>query len=316
MWATAFRRPVKIPLRRERFELPDGDFVDLDWGPNDSGPIVVVLHGLEGNSRSHYVQGLLAEVHQRGWRSVVMHFRGCSGEPNRLPRSYHSGDTADLSQLIVALKSREPLTPISTVGFSLGGNALLKYLGENPDQGLVDSAVAVCVPMVLAECAARLERGFSRFYQWWLLESLKKKIRDKDSTTTLPINVERVSGCRTFREFDDLVTAPLHGFRDADDYYQRVSARQFLGKIATPTLIIHAQDDPFMSPHVLAAPDEISPRVKIQLTSGGGHIGFVTGAVPLWGKYWLDQRIADAISCSASPGTLPSCESNDLRRID
>ena len=231
-----------------------------------------------------------------------MHFRGCSGEPNRLPRSYHSGDTADLAALLVTLKQRRPDTPIHAVGYSLGGNALLKYLGEDPTRALVDSAVAVCVPMVLSECAERLEVGFSRVYQWWLLKSLKNKLSVKFAGAQSPINLDEVWGCRTFRVFDDLVTAPLHGFRDADHYYQQVSARRFLGAISTPTLIIHAEDDPFMTTNVLATPHEVSPRVEIETTPGGGHIGFIEGAVPFWPRYWLDERIARFIDESQQKG--------------
>lgn len=289
--------------------LADGDFIDLDWGLNRSGPIVVVLPGLEGDSRSPYVQGLLSAVEKRGWQGVAMHFRGCSGEPNRLPRSYHSGDSADLAELVDMLKAREPNTPLCAVGFSLGGNVLLKYLGEKRPQVLLDSAVAVCTPMVLSECATRLEHGLSRFYQWWLLHSLKKKIRRKFATIAAPINLERVRRCTTFREFDGEVTAPLHGFRDADDYYQKASARQFLAKITTPTLVIHAQDDPFMSQHVLATPQEVSPQVTIEVSRSGGHIGFVAGTLPFWPRYWLDQRI---VECIASSIALP-CASDPPR---
>ena len=295
LWGTLFHRLPQIALRREKFELPDGDFIDLDWGPNESGPIVVILHGLEGNSHSHYVSGLLAELQKRGWRSVVMHFRGCGGQPNRLPRSYHSGDTGDFRELIKALKFRDPGIPISAVGFSLGGNALLKYLGECPGRALLDSAVAVCVPMVLGECAARLDRGFSKIYQWWLLYSLKRKIREKSTLTPLPIDLYKLWACHTFREFDDLVTAPLHGFHNAQDYYRQVSARQFLASITTPTLIIHAQDDHFMSANVLATPDELSPEVSVEIALGGGHIGFIEGAIPMRAKYWLYRRIVDAL---------------------
>ena len=290
-----FRRNGTIALKRETFELPDGDFIDLDWGPNKQGPIIIILHGLEGNSRSHYVSGLLRRIQKLGWRSVVMHFRGCGGQPNRLPRHYHSGDTADLRRLIMELKSREPGVALNAVGFSLGGNVLLKYLGEGTRDGGLDAAVAVCVPMVFGDCAQRLDRGFSKVYQWWLLRCLKKKLNEKASSTIMPIDWNKLSACRTFREFDNLVTAPLHGFRNADDYYQQVSARQFLASITTPTLIIHAQDDPFMSADVLPSPAELSSAVMVETSSGGGHIGFVEGLVPLRPKYWLEHRIVDAL---------------------
>ncbi len=264
------RRTPRIALRRERLELPDGDFLDLDWGPATHGPIVLVLHGLEGSSDSKYTRGLLRALHARGWRGVVMHFRGCSGEPNRLARSYHSGETGDLAHVVSQLRSRAPATPLAAVGYSLGGNVLLKWLGETGAAAPLDAAVAVSVPFVLAESAARLERGLSRLYQWVLLRSLRRSVAEKRARVALPLRVRNLSALRSFRDFDEHVTAVLHGFRGADHYYAASSSRPLLRRIAVPTLIVHALDDPFMWPQTAPAPAEVSATVALELPAQGG----------------------------------------------
>jgi predicted alpha/beta-fold hydrolase len=291
LWPVLVRRRPRVALRRERLELPDGDFLDLDWTTGDSGPIVLVLHGLEGSSRSHYARGLLHAAHGRGWRGVVMHYRGCSGEPNRLPRSYHSGDTADAAYCLRVLREREPRTPVAIVGYSLGGNVLLKWLGETGGIPGVAAAVAVSVPFQLDCCARRLERGFSRLYQRDLVRRLHRKIRRKRALGMLPLRVDDLPRWRTFFEFDQHVTAPLHGFRDADHYYQMASSRQYLGGIRTPTLIIQASDDPFMTRDALPVSHELPAAVRLELYREGGHVGFVSGKWPWAASYWLEQRI-------------------------
>lgn len=283
-----------VSLRRERLELPDGDFMDLDWtASHGDGPTVVILHGLEGSSDSKYALGMLRAVEARGWRAVVVHFRGCSGEPNRLPRSYHSGETGDLAHVIVTLRAREPTTPLAVVGYSLGGNVLLKWLGEVRDRAPIHGAVAVSVPFLLADCAARMERGFSRVYQWELMRRLKRSVEAKRRRVALPLRIADLSALRTFREFDEHVTAPLHGFAGADDYYARSSSRQYLRHIAVPTLIVHSRDDPFMSEAAIPAANELSPAINFELHDRGGHVGFVSGAWPWRARYWLEQRIPD-----------------------
>jgi hypothetical protein len=285
------RRAPRVPLQRERLELPDGDFLDLDWlAPVDAnGPLVVVLHGLEGSSDSQYARGLLAAARRRGWRAVVMHFRGCSGEPNRLARSYHSGDTGDLAHVITELRARSPRLPIGVVGYSLGGNVLLKWLGET-GSAVIDAAVAVSVPYDLACAAERLARGVSRLYQWELLRRLRASLRRKCRRIALPLRVE-AGALRTFRDFDEHVTAPLHGFRGADHYYAVASARQYLPGIRVPTLLLHARDDPFMTEQAIPRPQELSATTTLELYAHGGHVGFVGGAWPWRPLYWLEQRI-------------------------
>jgi hypothetical protein len=336
LWAAAVRRRPRVALRRERVELPDGDFLDLDWvapapgpagsrgegfAPEDSGspgvrggagparpgegaPIVLVLHGLEGSSDSHYARGLLATVRDRGWTGVLMHFRGCSGEPNRLPRSYHSGETGDTAHVVALLRGRFPGRPLAVVGYSLGGNVLLKWLGESGREAPVDCAAAVSVPFELSAAANRLERGFSRFYQWWLLRSLADALLEKVARGVLPRAFAGHARPRTFRAFDDAVTAPLHGFAGVDDYYARSSSRQYLGGIGVPTLILHALDDPFLVPRAVPAPSEVPPAVTLEVYPRGGHVGFVAGPWPWRAEYWLEHRIPAFIA--ARPPLSPA----------
>ncbi len=292
LWAALVRPRPRVATRRERLELPDGDFIDLDWAVTESrGPIVLILHGLEGSSESKYARGLLHAVVARGWRGLVMNFRGRSGSLNRLPRSYHSGETEDLAHVVAVLKAREANTPIAAVGYSLGGNALLKWLGETGDRAPVSTAIAVSVPFLLAECAWKMERGFSRIYQWDLVRRLRNTVLAKQRAMTLRIGVSDVTTLRRFRDFDEHVTAPLHGYAGADDYYARCSSRQYLRNIAVPTLIVHSRDDPFMTESTIPTPAELSPTIAFELYDRGGHVGFIAGDWPWRARYWLEERI-------------------------
>jgi predicted alpha/beta-fold hydrolase len=291
LWAHLMRRAPRPLLQRERMELPDGDFIDLDWTENGHGPIVIVLHGLEGSSDSPYARGILAAFERRGWRGVVMHFRGCSGVPNRLVRSYHSGDTGDLAYLVEVLRKREPQTPLATVGFSLGGNVLLNWLGKTGGQAPLCAAVAVSVPFVLHCAADRMQHGFSRLYQWQLIRSMRHAVNEKRRQINLPIKVHDLSVLKTFRDFDEHVTAPLHGFDSAEHYYTVSSSRQYLKKIKVPTLMLHARDDPFMTEAAIPRNEELSETVTLELSRYGGHVGFVAGAWPWHPRYWLEERI-------------------------
>ncbi len=308
LWPYLFRRTPRVDLRRERLELPDGDFLDLDWtdvqGRTNAArgrmpgaalptytPIVIVLHGLEGSSDSKYARGLLKAVHGHGWRGVVMHFRGCSGEPNRLPRSYHSGETSDLAYVVDLLRRREPETPLFVVGFSLGGNVLLKWLGEVGAQAPIKAAVAVSVPFLLGESAKRLDQGFSRVYQWGLMHSMRNAVAEKRRRMKLPLKIQDLSKLKTFWDFDEHVTAVLHGFAGADDYYRRSSSRQYLKGIQIPTLIVQSRDDPFMTDAVIPQDGELSSAIRLELYDHGGHVGFVAGRYPWKPDYWLERRI-------------------------
>lgn len=286
-----FRRQRPPPLRRERVELPDGDFVDIDWTGQQRGPLVLLLHGLEGSIQSHYVAGLLHTLADCGFQTALFYFRGCSGEPNRLPRSYHSGETGDLDTIIRRLKTLQPQRAVYVVGISLGGNVLLKWLGEKGEQSLVARAVAVSVPFELNIATLRLEKGLSRLYQAHLLRKLRRSTRRKARRQQLPIDVSKLSRLKSFRDFDDQVTAPLHGFKNVDDYYNRCSSRQFLPRITTPTLILHARDDPFMTPAAIPRADELGSGIRLELCGAGGHVGFISGALPWRPRYWLDARV-------------------------
>jgi len=284
------RRPGR-PLRRERLELPDGDFLDLDWNANTSGPIVLILHGLEGSSRSHYARALLEIAFARGWRAAVLHFRGCSGEPNRLARGYHSGETSDLAYVIDVLRRRFPQTRIGVVGFSLGGNVLLKWLGESGEGANIAAAAAVSVPFRLGDCADRLRSGVSRIYQWELMQRMRRSVIRKRERVTLPLVVNDLSQLHTFWDFDEHITAPLHGFQGATHYYGVASCRQYLAGISRPTLIVHALDDPFMTVETAPTMAEVSASTTLELHRHGGHVGFVAGRWPWCTRYWLDERI-------------------------
>ncbi len=293
LWPYFFHRFNNTGFDTERLEIPDGDFVDLSWTKRTAVPLVAVFHGLEGNVRSHYVCGILQAVHNCGWRGVLMHFRGCSGEPNRLKRGYHSGDTEDIRFFINTLRRRHPHTPIAAIGYSLGGNALLKYLAESAETTPLCAAVAVSVPYQLNACALRLESGLSKIYQWKLLGQLRRKMRKKIPAESGTSDNKKLESCRTFRQFDDQFTAPMHGFNGVDDYYEKSSSRQFLHHIRTPTLLIHATDDPFMTPSAVPDMTELAEDVILELSAKGGHAGFVGGRLPWRPKYWLEKRIPE-----------------------
>lgn len=293
LWPYLTRKLPPHPYRHQRLQLPDSDFVDLAWTAGESGPIVIVLHGLESSLRSPYAGGILQAIHQQGWRGVLMHFRGCSGVPNRLPRSYHSGDTGDLAFLVQTLRNSEPHTPLLAVGYSIGGNVLLKWLGEQGASAPLTAAVAVSVPFELDKTERHIEKSLGGFYQWRLLRRMKRAYRRKFTNKNGPVPLTELAKLKTFRSFDDKITAPLHGFAGVDDYYQRASSRQYLRHIRTPALIIHALDDPFMTPAVVPSPEELSDTIDFELTKKGGHVGFVTGRWPWRAEYWLEKRIVE-----------------------
>lgn len=295
IWSPMFRKQPKITTRHERLELPDGDFIDLNWFGEGEGPIVVLLHGLGGSLNSHYVKGMLQVVAQQGWRGVFMHFRGCSEEPNRLPCHHHSGDTRDLDYLVKTLHQREPGVPIAAIGFSVGGNVLLKWLGETGINNPLTGAVAVSVPFELLKTANHINSGMTKIYQWWIIKDVRAALAKKFKVVKLPIeiNAHEITSIRSFWDLDDLITAPLHGFADVYDYYLRASSRQYLKHIAVPTLILHSSDDPFMTRDVIVHPEELSPQLTFELSAAGGHVGFVSGSLPWKAEYWLEKRIPE-----------------------
>jgi hypothetical protein len=272
--------------------LPDGDFLDLDWNTAPSqGPVVLLLHGLEGSSRSHYARGLLDFFAKKKIRAALMHFRGCSGAPNRAVSGYHSGETGDLDFVVRTWREREPGAPLAVVGFSLGGNVLLKWLGEQGCRADIQAAAAVSVPFLLNGCSDRLNLGFSRVYQWSLMRRMRASVAEKRKRVKLPLTVSDLAQLKTFWDFDEHVTAKLHGFNGAAHYYEQSSCRQFLKNIERPTLIVHAKDDPFMTEATVPAPTELAPGVSLELTERGGHVGFVCGHIPFVAEPWLENRI-------------------------
>jgi len=288
------RRESPPPLSRERLELDDGDFLDLDWTADREQALVLVLHGLEGSVTSHYAARLLNRLSDAGFTAVFMYLRGCSGVPNRLPRRYHSGETGDLETVVRHVKARFPERPLHAVGFSLGGNILLKWLGERGETAPLQRAVAVSVPFRLDSAATRLERGLSRGYQRYLLRRLCAAFTEKLKQVAVPtVDAAVLQRVRTLRDFDDAITAPLHGFRDADDYYRQSSCRQFLAGIGVPTLIVHARNDPFMYPDVVPSAAELSASVRLELSRDGGHVGFVGGRWPWAPRHWVHDRICE-----------------------
>ena len=285
----------EIHYRRERWETPDGDFIDLDWTePSaDDRKLLVLFHGLEGSSQSHYARSLMAFGSRRGWRGLVVNFRGCSGETNRLPRAYHSGDSAEVDWILRRLKARDPRSEIYAVGVSLGGNMLLKWLGEaGGDAGaIIERAAAVSAPVDLRAAASVLDFGHRRaLYTRRFLVSLKRKMLTKISQHGLKIDAGEILACSTFREIDDLYTAPIHGFKDADDYWTRSSSKPWLKQIQIPTLLINARNDPFLPASALPHNGEVSDSVTLDFPNVGGHVGFVSGSFP-GSLDWLPQNI-------------------------
>jgi len=291
LFPSFFKPKLDIEFDIERFELDDGDFVDCYWVDRDKhSKIVVILHGLGGSYKSHYIQGLMKKLSQNGFSSVVMHLRGCSGEANRLARAYHSGDTQDIYHFINSLNSRYKTSQIYGIGFSLGANIMLKLVA-NYDVKL-KSVIAISPPVDLIECANYIDNGFSKFYQYVMIKALKPLLKDKYKKHNIEeltgVASNKVDDIRTFWDFDEAYTAPIHGFKSAKDYYSKSSSNQYLKKIKIPTLIIHSLDDP-IAPSVPSL-DEISSYIKLEIYPNGGHVGFISGTLfkPV---YWLEDRV-------------------------
>jgi len=293
LYATLLAPAPRPTLRRERWDTPDGDFVDVDFvdGPAQA-PWVQLFHGLEGSSNSPYARMLMARVRERGWRGSVFHFRGCSGEPNRLPRAYHSGDTDEVDWALARIKSLCGDAPLHVGGISLGGNAFAKWLGERGEsaRAVVESAAVISAPLDLMAAGEALGRGFGRVYTRHFLATLKGTALEKLRRHPGLFDGAAVRRARTLRDFDNVVTAPLHGFRDTDDYWTRASAKPHLRGIRVPTLVLNARDDPFLPAAALPTEREVSDAVKLEFPPHGGHVGFVTGPFP--GRIeWLAHRI-------------------------
>jgi predicted alpha/beta-fold hydrolase len=280
-------------------ELADGDFIELAWYPSRptraDAPIVLLFHGLEGSAHSPYAIGMLRALADRGWSSAVVHFRGCSGKPNRLWRGYHSGEYHDAAQAIEHCRESYPQAPMAAIGYSLGGNMLANYLAHHPKTSL-RAACIVSAPLHLAACSARINHGFSKVYQGYLLKRMKANLRTKLTLFhDAPLTDQQIANWQTFTQFDDGYTAPAHGFKDAAHYYQQCSALPMLTQIQTPTWILHANDDPFMDEQVIPTSNQLSPHVEYRLLNKGGHVGFVEGSLRR-PRFWLESSIPSWIA--------------------
>lgn len=297
IWAALFRQVEALPMRRERMETADGDFVDLDvFRDGRAGPrgVAILLHGLEGNSRKPYIQGMARALARRGWDVVAWNFRGCSGEPNRLLRSYHSGETGDIGAVVARVLADLQPRRIALVGFSLGANVTLKFLGELGDAAPPElwRAVAISVPCDLASSAAALARRQNALYMRRFLRTMIAKAREKHRRFPGSLDLSGVWRMRTFAQFDDRFTAPIHGFADAKDYWRRCSSRPSLTRIRIPTLILNARNDPFLAPECFPVREaEQNPALHLEMPATGGHVGFVTFGAG--GEYWSETRVAE-----------------------
>jgi predicted alpha/beta-fold hydrolase len=301
LWGKFARRPDTL-LRAERWETPDGDFLDVHRLDAAAGrPRLIVLHGLEGSPRSHYVRGLVAEAARRGWAADVIVFRSCGPELNRTLRFYHSGETKDLDFVVARLVRAESDRPLVLAGVSLGGNVLLKWLGErgNDVPSSVVAAATISVPYDLARGSRHIDRGFARIYQAHFLRTLRRKAEAKSRRFPDRLRIEAIRRARSLWEFDDVVTAPVHGFRDAADYYERSSSIRWIARVCVPTLLLSAADDPFLPRDVL---DEVraiaraNAHLHVEFVERGGHVGFISGTLPWRPFYYAEWRVAEFLA--------------------
>lgn len=306
VWPATLASRPSIAWRRERWETPDGDFVDVDFAEpraDPAAPLLVLFHGLEGSSRSHYALAVAHAARLRGWRAAVPHFRGCSGELNRAPRAYHSGDSDEIDWILRRFaREHAQGAPLFAAGVSLGGNALLKWLGERGEAArFVRAAFAVSPPQDLRAGAIALSGGFGRVYMLHFLKTLKRKSLAKLAQYPGLFDRERMLRARDFFDFDDAVTAPMHGFASCHDYWERSSCRRFLAGIRVPTLVINARNDPFLPASALAGRAEVSAFVTLEYPSEGGHAGFAQGLPP--GRLdWMPTRAIEALAQAIGDG--------------
>ena len=317
-WGRLVRRLPDVPVFRVRWTAPDGDFLDLDFVDGPIGaPTLLVLHGLEGSSESKYVRGLLHRARRRGWRGAALNFRSCGGELNRAPRLYHSGETDDVGWVIERLLKRDPGSPLLPVGVSLGANVLLKWLGEVGERAPeeIRAAVAISTPFDLAAGADKLSRGLGRLYTRFFLRTLRRTALAKARQYPGLLESEAIRKARTWRQYDDAVTAPLHGFENAEEYWALSSSGTYLRSVRRPTLLINARNDPFLPADALpeSAVAE-SPWLHAEFTSGGGHAGFVAGSWPWKVRYWAEERAIGFLADHA-PSLRPARDDRRTSRL-
>ncbi|RFA30600.1 hydrolase [Alkalilimnicola ehrlichii] len=297
IYPALLRRRPRLALREQPLELPDGDVLRLVWGPMTNGPLVIILHGLGGQASSSYVLGLMRTLYdEHGLGSVVMQYRGAGGWRNRLDRFYHAADVDDLDQTVRAIRRWFPERPLALAGYSLGANIVLNWLGDMGAQAPIQVAAVASPPFDLHACAEHIDKGFARIYQWDLLRNLKRMVRRKFGTHPAPpTDLRLLRQIRTLYQFDDLLTAPLHGFGTAAAYYRQASCGQRLSGIERPTLIVHAEDDPFIPATSIPEPAKLRSAVALELSPRGGHVGFVAPA-KAGGLRWLERRMARFIA--------------------
>ncbi len=305
LWGKFFRPRPALPTRVERWDTLDGDFLDIHRldAPRPGAPRLLFLHGLEGTIRSHYVSGFFNEARRRGWGADLLIFRGCGDEPNRAPRFYHSGETTDLEFALDRIRAENPDAPMLLAGVSLGGNVLLKFLGERGNTlAGVRGAVAISVPFDLERSCRHISKGFSKVYDRHFLRTLRTKALAKLERFPGLFDGEELLRAQSIYDFDDAVTARVHGFDSAHDYYSRSSSLGFLSRVQIPTLLLSAIDDPFLPAAVLdevRAFAERNPYLTLEFPRHGGHVGFVTGRVPWSPFYYAEWRacefLADAL---------------------
>lgn len=299
LWGKLFRRQLPAPTVLERWDTPDGDFVELHRLRAEPGaPRLLLLHGLEGTVRSHYAQGLLNEAARRGWGADLLIFRSCGTEMNRTRRFYHSGETTDTAFVLERISREFPGSLLALAGVSLGGNVLLKFLGEKGSDlpPRLTAAAAISVPFDLSRSARRINRGLSRLYQRFFLNSLRRKAQEKAERFPDLAPANGIAGLRTLEDFDNLITGPLHGFKDARDYYERSSSLPWLKRIKVNTLLLSAIDDPMLPPEVLDEAREIAtrnPALHLEFVDRGGHAGFIAGSVPWRPFYYAEFRVGE-----------------------
>lgn len=292
---SVLRRVDDVVYERERIATPDGDFLDLDWSRSAGRDLVVISHGLEGNTSRAYVRGMVRAVRRAGWDALAWNYRGCSGEPNRLLRSYHSGASDDLAVVLDHVASLDRYDTVMLIGFSLGGNITLKYLGERGDAAheLVRAAVAFSVPTDLASSAHRLAERGNAIYMRRFMATLRGKMRAKAALFPPTLSLDGIDRVRTFLEFDDRYTAPIHGFRDGADYWARASSRPLIPGIRRPALLVNALDDPFLTPQCMPFEEaRASEHFFFEAPAHGGHVGFMQS----WSEYWAERRALEFLT--------------------
>ena len=291
----ALFRQIKIKYQRERMELPDGDFIDLDWSKVGSKKMVLTLHGLEGSSDSNYIKGMIRIFNQQGWDGAAMNFRGCSGEPNRLLRTYHSGVTEDVESVLQLIFQKYNYEKIILIGFSLGGNVALKYVGERGTEidERIKHGIGISVPCDLAASGREIKKSHNFIYLNRFLSSLKSKAKTKEAFAD-QIDMAKIMKSKNFDDFDNAFTAPVHGFKDAEDYWRKCASKQFLTQISIPTLLINAKDDSFLSPSSYPFEEaEINPNFFFIAPEYGGHCGFTQFQSE--GAYWSEEQAIDFV---------------------